>query len=132
VAADAATVTGALIALDQQGTAVVKPGGGTSAAAPLWAALAVLADQQAGRRLGFLNTALYRIGRGASAGEAFHDITAGDNTVRLSDPTGHVATIQGYEAGPGWDAVTGWGSPRAATLVPMLIQAMRPSDGAGL
>jgi hypothetical protein len=29
-------------------------------------------------------------------------------------------TIDGYPAGPGWDAVTGWGSPNAGVLVPML------------
>ena len=29
-------------------------------------------------------------------------------------------TITGYRAGPGWDPVTGWGSPNAEMLVPLL------------
>jgi hypothetical protein len=31
--------------------------------------------------------------------------------------------ITGYQAGPGWDAVTGWGSPNAQVLVPLLAHA---------
>jgi hypothetical protein len=26
----------------------------------------------------------------------------------------------GYQAGPGWDPVTGWGSPDAQVLIPLL------------
>lgn len=37
--------------------------------------------------------------------------------------------ITGYRAGPGWDPVTGWGSPNAAVLVPLLGPAVRPADG---
>jgi hypothetical protein len=46
---------------------------------------------------------------------AFHDITTGDNTV--SYPGG---TVTGYQGAPGWDPVTGWGSPDAQVLVPLL------------
>jgi hypothetical protein len=34
-------------------------------------------------------------------------------------PTG---VFVGYPAGPGWDPVTGWGSPNAQVLVPMLAR----------
>jgi subtilase family serine protease len=97
------------------------PAAGTSAATPLWAALIALADQYAGRRLGFVNAAIYRIGRGASYHQAFHDITAGNSTVTF--PQG---TITGYRASPGWDPITGWGSPDAQVLIPLLARYTSP------
>jgi hypothetical protein len=33
-----------------------------------------------------------------------------------------VLDIDGYEAGPGWDPVTGWGTPDAQILIPLLTQ----------
>jgi subtilase family serine protease len=90
--------------------------GGTSASAPLWAGIIALADQYAGRHLGFVNPAIYRIARSAHYHQAFHDITAGkSNTAEFPH-----RTITGYRAGPGWDPVTGWGSPNAQVLVPLL------------
>jgi subtilase family serine protease len=91
--------------------------GGTSVAAPLWAAVIALADQYAGRHLGFVNPALYRIGRSAYYHQAFHDVTTGTNTVKFP-----AQTITGYQAAPGWDPVTGWGSPNAQVLVPLLAR----------
>ena len=96
---------------------VLVGGGGTSVAAPLWAAIIALADQDAGRRLGFINPALYRIGLGPHYHQAFHDVTTGTNTVKL--PT---QTIVGYAAAPGWDPLTGWGSPNAQALIPLLAR----------
>ena len=84
---------------------------GTSAGAPQWAGIAALADQAAGHRLGALNQRLYQIAKGDTYGSAFHDITAGDNTF---------GGISGYPAGPGWDPVTGLGSPHVTTLVGLL------------
>ena len=95
--------------------------GGTSASAPLWAAVIALADQYAGRDLGFVNPALYQIGRSAYYHQAFHDVTTGTNTV--SSPG---RTITGYHAAPGWDPVTGWGSPNAQALVPLLARYVSP------
>jgi len=82
--------------------------GGTSASTPIWAGVVALADQQAGRGLGNLNPLLYQLG---AAGACFHDITAGDNSVR---------NRPGQPALAGWDFPTGWGSPDAACLVPRL------------
>jgi hypothetical protein len=48
------------------------------------------------RRRRFVNAGVYRIGRSASYREAFHDVTAGDNSVLL--PSGLVA---GHQASPG-------------------------------
>jgi subtilase family serine protease len=88
---------------------------GTSASTPLWAGVIALADQEAGRHLGLVNPAIYSIARGPAYHRAFHDVVTGDNSVVW--PTG---VFDGYTAGPGWDPVTGWGSPDAQYLVPLL------------
>jgi subtilase family serine protease len=118
VAADADPGTGMALAITGGGHGTLLIGaGGTSAAAPLWAGVIALADQYAGRPLGFVNPALYQIGRSAYFQQAFHDATTGTNTVTFS-----TRTITGYQAGPGWDPVTGWGSPNAQMLVPLLAR----------
>jgi len=119
VAGDAAFDTGmAVVSVGgSTGQAIVRPATGTSAAAPFWAGLVALADQLAHRHLGFINPAIYRVARGPHYHAAFHDITTGDNTFVLR-PT----TITGYPAGPGWDPVTGWGTPDARVLVPLLAR----------
>jgi subtilase family serine protease len=114
VSADASRTTGLALIKVINGQPVVSRASGTSAAAPLWAALAALADQSAGRRLGFLNPRIYAIARGPSYHRAFHDVRSGDNTMVFG------RTFKGYRAGPGWDPVTGWGSPNARVLVPLL------------
>ena len=76
-----------------------------------------LADQYAGRHLGFVNPALYRIGRSSLYHRAFHEVTTGTNTVVFPGQT-----FTGYRAGPGWNPVTGWGSPNAEELVPLLAR----------
>ena len=97
--------------------AKVSNSGGTSASAPIWAALIALADQYAGRHLGLVNPAIYQIARSPRYHQAFHDITTGNNTVQFP-PT----TVTGYQAAPGWDPVTGWGSPDAQVLIPLLAR----------
>ena len=81
-----------------------------------------LADQEAGQHLGFVNPTIYRIARGAGYHRAFHDVVTGDNSVMLPS-----RVVVGYQAGPGWDPVTGWGSPNAQVLVPLLAHDGRPS-----
>ena len=80
--------------------------GGTSAVAPLWAGLLARINQKLGAPVGYFNPLLYR-----SLGKtgAFKDITQGHN-----DSTGRIG---GYAAGKGWDACTGWGSPRGSALL---------------
>jgi subtilase family serine protease len=99
---------------------VPYPAQGTSAATPLWAAVIALADQDAGQHLGFVDPAIYAIARSPAYHRAFHDVTTGDNSVLW--PT---RVFTGYQAGPGWDPVTGWGSPNAQALVPLLAHAGR-------
>jgi subtilase family serine protease len=118
VAADADSGTGMALAFRAPGGGYEFFGaGGTSAAAPFWAGLIALADQEAGHPLGFVNPAIYRIARGPLYHKAFHDITTGNNTVVLNG-----YTVTGYQAGPGWDPVTGWGTPDAQVLIPLLAR----------
>ena len=125
VAADADGGTGMAMALSDGGQSYILAGtGGTSAAAPLWAAVIALADQYAGRPLGFVNSAIYRIGRSPSYHRAFHDVTTGTNTVQFPQQT---VTITGYRAASGWDPATGWGSPNAHVLVPLLARYASPA-----
>lgn len=81
-------------------------GGGTSQAAPIWAGLAAVMNQyllaKGGRALGDVNPLLYRIARGAPL-PAFRDVTLGGNAVA--------------DAAPGYDLVTGLGTPDVDHLV---------------
>jgi subtilase family serine protease len=118
VSGDASPHTGmALVISDGARHYTIRNSGGTSASAPLWAGLIALADQYAGHPLGFVNPALYRIGRSSAYHRAFHDVVTGDNTPSFP---GH--RFNGYAATRGWDAATGWGSPNARTLIPLLAR----------
>jgi subtilase family serine protease len=117
VAANADAATGMAVL---QGDGGLHSSRGTSVSAPLWAGVIALADQEAGQHLGFVNPAIYAIARGPAYHQAFHDVTAGDNSVQW-----HGRVITGYHAGPGWDPVTGWGSPDAQYLVPLLARTAR-------
>ncbi|MCO6004574.1 S53 family peptidase [Actinoallomurus purpureus] len=118
VAADAAPSTGmAMVISENDQEYTIHGASGTSASTPLWAGLIALADQAAGHDVGFVNPAIYRIGHSSARRTAFHDVTTGNNTVTVSDKT-----ITGYQAIPGYDPVTGWGSPNARVLVPLLAR----------
>ena len=118
VAADAAGNTGMALAANDGGENYVLVGAsGTSAAAPFWAGVIALADQYAGRHLGCVNPAIYRVGHSSLYQRAFHEVTTGTNTVVFPGQT-----FTGYRAGPGWNPVTGWGSPNAQVLIPLLAR----------
>jgi subtilase family serine protease len=117
VASDADPDTGIAFVEAAGGQFGIFPAGGTSAGAPVWAAIVAMADQYAGRHLGFVNPAIYQIGRSAQYHRAFHDVTTGNNTVQVGS-----VTVTGFDAGPGWDPVTGWGSPNAQVLIPLLTR----------
>ena len=107
VAGDADPATGYTIRVDGE-TIVI---GGTSAVAPLWAALVAVANQQLGTQVGFIQPAIYA----ARAASAFNDILTGNNGA--------------FQAGPGWDACTGLGSPIASKLIPLLAVASASRKG---
>ena len=93
--------TGALVILNNQ----VQQIGGTSWSAPVWAGFCALvseARQKAGKPLGFLNPRLYPLIGTAS----LRDITSGSNGA--------------FDAGPGYDMVTGLGVPNIAQLIQAL------------
>lgn len=85
---------------------------GTSAASPAWAGIVALANQAHGRPLGFINSAIYQIGASSNYHHSFHDITLGNN----SDTAGQFA-VDGFNAGPGYDLTTGWGTPDVTNLI---------------
>ncbi len=95
-----------------------QPNGGTSAASPLVASLLTLinAGRPAANRVGYLTPVLYQSngGNGTTVGAAScTDVQSGEN---VTDKIG------GYTAGPGYDAVSGWGTPngkKLASAIPM-------------
>ena len=90
--------------------------GGTSAGSPQWSGLIADADQMAGHSLGNINQRLYQLSQAQKTYAAdFHDITTGNNDVAEIGGAG-------FNAGPGWDPVTGLGSPNAANLLPALAK----------
>jgi kumamolisin len=108
IAGDADPNTGYRVYADGSNIVV----GGTSAVAPLWAALIALINQQRKQSLGYLNPVLYQHASLFMENAAFHDVTDGDNGA--------------YQAAPGWDACTGFGSPNGAALLKTLQQLTTP------
>ena len=102
VSADAAPQTGAAIRF----TGRWLSSGGTSLATPVWAALTALIDQylqsQGHQPVGFANPLLYHLARSSPLYPPYHDVTVGTNDL--------------YPAGPGYDMVTGLGTPDAWNL----------------
>ncbi|MBV8540498.1 MAG: peptidase S53 [Pseudonocardiales bacterium] len=88
--------------------------GGTSAVAPLWAALVTRLAQAVGRPLGLMQPALYESVAAGTEAPGFRDITAGSNGA--------------YSAGPGWDPCTGLGVPHGTRLLAALRQHLIPAD----
>lgn len=111
VAADASPESGYQVQVDGSPQVV----GGTSAVAPLWAGLLALVNQQrtqAGNSTaGFINPTLY------STPGALRDITSGSNG--------------SFNAGPGWDACTGLGSPNGASVAAALANISTTTGEAG-
>jgi kumamolisin len=81
---------------------------GTSAVAPLWAALVARLNHATGARLGsgHLNSLLYKLAGQSNGKGTFRPITRGENGA--------------YRAGPGWNACTGLGSPMGDRLLEAL------------
>ena len=87
--------------------------GGTSLSCPQWAGLVALADQMHGGGLGLINSTLYDLAADPTTyADDFYDVTTGNNQA--------VPNVPGYPATPGWDPVTGLGTPNAANLLPDL------------
>ncbi|MHB1500944.1 MAG: S53 family peptidase [Candidatus Dormibacteria bacterium] len=102
LAGDADPVTGYRILVDQQAAVF----GGTSAVAPLLAALVAICSGALGRNLGYLNPLLYQV---LAADGVTSDVVQGTNGA--------------YSAGVGWDPCSGWGSP----IGELLLERLRTS-----
>jgi len=100
--------------------------GGTSAVAPLYAALIALINASLNKRVGYLNPTLYGLG---SSG-VFRDINDGvSNAVSWTNPDGSSGGPSlGYTSGPGWDACTGWGSINGNALLNALTAQVNQSE----
>jgi kumamolisin len=85
--------------------------GGTSAVAPLMAALVALLNQAKKKNVGFLNPFLYA----NAAKGVVNDVTMGTNTITPANPM-----VKGYNAGPGWDACSGLGTPDGTAILKSL------------
>jgi hypothetical protein len=122
VSADAATETGYVIHAQEHW----ETNGGTSAAAPFWAALATLTNALpacGGHSIGFANPALYAIGGTAYATD-FRDVTG-------PRPGGKATTsrrVEGdpFPAAPGYDMASGLGTPRGPALAASLCALANP------
>jgi subtilase family serine protease len=90
-----------------QTTCLANEYGGTSFAAPMWAAYIALANEQSvnngGSTLGFIDPTIYPQNLTSAYATDFHDITSG--------------TSGSYSATTGYDLVTGWGSPNGTGLI---------------
>jgi pseudomonalisin len=94
-------VRGGQIDQDSRGIFVF---GGTSLSAPIWAGVFALVNQFGSPGgAGWANPRLYQMGAAQQQGgpHVFNDVTSGNNTA---------GTVTGFNAGPGYDQVTGWGS----------------------
>jgi kumamolisin len=110
VSAVADPMTGVRIRFDGQDLV----GAGTSQSAPIWAAMTAIMNQyllaNGGRALGDINPLLYRVAAGANA-PGFRDVSLGANAVDMSTP--------------GYDLVTGLGTPDVDNLVRDLLDIQK-------
>lgn len=85
---------------------------GTSAATPLWAGVVAILNEGLGARIGSFHALLYS----GALHRGLRDIVAGDTGV--------------FHACSGWDACTGWGSPRGKALLQSLTRSRSESNAA--
>jgi hypothetical protein len=101
---------------------------GTSCAAPLWAGFTALVNQQAVAAgqptVGFINSAIYRIGNSTNYTTDFHDVTSGNNEWPGSPNL--------YSAVSGYDLATGWGTPNGQNLIDDLSNSLPGQLSAGI
>jgi subtilase family serine protease len=112
----------------------ILPVGGTSLGSPAVAGMVALFNQLTpGKRLGFLNDAIYRISQNATAyAKSFHDITTGNNPIIFKDAEGNQVFVKGFDATINWDPPTGVGTPNAALLSKVLPLFTQTNDGSKL
>lgn len=104
---------------------------GTSASSPVFAALVTLLNDArasvGGPPMGFINPWLYEMAE--KHPEAFNDVTVGNNACAAGELNVAFCCKQGFSAAPGWDAVSGLGSPNFALLRRLAIASYMSSQG---
>jgi kumamolisin len=110
IAGNADPATGYQVLIDGQQAVI----GGTSAVAPLWAALTARLVQALGHSLGLVQQQLYAGVTPGTAVPGLRDITSWNNGA--------------YSAGPGWDACSGLGVPEGSALLQRLETPSAVSD----
>jgi len=133
VAGNAGSTTGYLVSQPPNSKYAIAPVGGTSAAAPMWAALMACVRESLDTKYNgkipvfFLNDFIYACGKT----NAFRDIVGGRNftfdaqgfiTPGAFIPVGDNRStgVNGYSASQGYDLCTGWGSPNGKNLLTQL------------
>jgi hypothetical protein len=117
VSADAAVRSGYFVYAEGKWQLI----GGTSAAAPLWASFAALADATPGcaaRPIGFVNPAVYQLGGSAYAAN-FNDVTQ-PSPAGLGSNDVHFNGTRPFPVGAGYDMTTGVGTPIGGALATSL------------
>jgi len=93
--------------------------GGTSCSSPIWGGVIALLNDyiitKTGKPLGFLNPLLYKMA--AACPSCFNDIVTGDN---ICTEDGCSSSCYGFHCTPGWDPVSGLGSPKYANMLAYL------------
>lgn len=99
-------------------------GGGTSFATPTFAGILALIEQKTGSRIGNANPIIYGLGNNVSfynstSSSVFHDITSGDNDSPCTAGSTNCPNggSIGFNAGVGYDLVSGWGSVNVQSLL---------------
>ena len=111
VAGDADPQTGYQVRVDGTDTVI----GGTSAVAPLWAALIARLAQATGKKFGLIHPLLYGSTSAGQVAPGFRDVTDGNNG--------------SFQAGAGWDACTGLGVPNGTELLTTLQRTGQSQGG---
>jgi subtilase family serine protease len=96
-------------------------GGGTSLSSPLWAGMwtRIQSSNPDANGYGYANALLYALGEDATAGPRdFTDVTVGNNGM--------------YNATPGWDYVSGFGTPNVANIITDAAKVAPFTAGANL
>ncbi len=104
---------GVFLGDDSNGSAVIDCcWGGTSLGAPLWSGISRLLSQANGKRVGNIDSKVYRMVASQGAAAGLRDVTAGINSFN---------SVLGFLAGNGYSQATGLGTVDLATFVPAFV-----------
>jgi subtilase family serine protease len=116
---------GFYVSNDVSGTPTLEIFGGTSISVQIWAGLTRLIGKMVGGnppgRLGNINLRIYQMANANYAASGLFDVVSGNNTFN---------GVTGFNAGPGFDLTTGWGSPNFAVFAAAFVATPTPTGTA--